>query len=291
MNPFHGSLVALPTFFQGGELDLDTLGRVIDWHAAEKSAGLVVLGTTGEAATQSDAERAEVLEFALERAAGRLPVIAGTGSNCTRRTLEHTRAAEAAGADGALVVTPYYNRPTQAGLIAHYRAVAEATSLPLALYNVPARTGCDLLPATVAAIAAACPNVVAIKEASSSPERAIELLEDGALALLIGEDALLGELARRGAAGAISVLANVVPSSVAELLREAAPGGNAARAHELDERLAPLTRALFVETNPAPVKAALEMLGYGTGEVRLPLVPLSEAGRRHLAAALRDSSG
>jgi 4-hydroxy-tetrahydrodipicolinate synthase len=290
VNPFHGSLVALPTFFRDGELDLDTLGRAIDWHADEQSAGLVVLGTTGEAATQSDAERAEVLEFALERAAGRLPVIAGTGSNCTRRTLEHTRAAEAAGADGALVVTPYYNRPTQAGLIAHYRAVAEATALPIALYNVPARTGCDLLPATVAAIAAACPNVVAIKEASGSPERAIELLEEGALALLIGEDALLGELARRGAAGAISVLANVVPASVAELLREAAPGGNAARAHELEERLAPLTRALFIETNPAPVKAALEMLGYGTGEVRLPLVPLSEAGRRHLAAALRDSS-
>jgi 4-hydroxy-tetrahydrodipicolinate synthase len=211
VSPFRGSLVALPTFFDGGRLDLETLGDLIDWHVEEGTDGLVVLGTTGEAATLSDAERAALLEWVLDRAGGRLPVIAGTGTNCTRRTLELTRAAEAAGVDGALVVTPYYNRPTQAGLVAHYGTIAEGVSLPLALYNVPARTGCDLLPETVAEIAERFPTVVAIKEASGSLERAQALLDDGSLGVLAGEDALIGELARRGPVGANGVVANVVP--------------------------------------------------------------------------------
>jgi 4-hydroxy-tetrahydrodipicolinate synthase len=293
MNPFRGSLVALPTFFRDGELDLETLGRAIDWHAVQGSDGVVVLGTTGEAATLSDAERAEVLEHALGRAAGRMPVIAGTGTNCTRKTIEHTRAAEAAGADGALVVTPYYNRPTQAGLVAHYRAVAEATSLPIALYNVPSRTGCDLLPETASAIAAACPNAVAIKEASGTVERGARLLADGALAVLAGEDLLMAELARRGAAGAVNVVGNVAPARVAELLRAASGrrDGDPERARELEESLAPLVHALFVETNPVPVKAALSMLGFGSEEVRLPLVPVSPAGRNRVRAALESAEG
>ena len=288
MSPFRGSLVALPTCFDGGRLDLGTLGELIDWHVEQGTDGVVVLGTTGEAATLSDAERAAVLESALERAGGRLPVIAGTGTNCTRRTLEHTRAAEAAGADGALVVTPYYNRPTQAGLIAHYCAVAEGTALPLALYNVPARTGCDLLPRTVAEIAERCPNVVAIKEASGSLERAQELLDDGSLALLVGDDALIAELMERGAVGAIGVVANLVPALVAELVRRRERGFPPGRARELDLLLAPLVRALFVETSPAPVKAALAAMGRGTGEVRLPLVPLSDANRALVLGALQN---
>jgi 4-hydroxy-tetrahydrodipicolinate synthase len=217
------------------------------------------------------------MEWVLDRAGGRLPVIAGTGTNCTRRTLELTRAAEAAGVDGALVVTPYYNRPTQAGLVAHYGTIAEGVSLPLALYNVPARTGCDLLPETVAEIAERFPTVVAIKEASGSLERAQALLDDGSLGVLAGEDALIGELARRGAVGAIGVVANVVPSLVAELTRRPRP--DHARATAIETLLAPLVRALFVETNPVPVKTLLAAMGHGTGEVRLPLVPLSGASR------------
>jgi 4-hydroxy-tetrahydrodipicolinate synthase len=277
VSPFRGSLVALPTFFDGGRLDLETLGDLIDWHVEEGTDGLVVLGTTGEAATLSDAERAAVLEWVLDRAGGRLPVIAGTGTNCTRRTLELTRAAEAAGVDGALVVTPYYNRPTQAGLVAHYGTIAEGVSLPLALYNVPARTGCDLLPETVAEIAERFPTVVAIKEASGSLERAQALLDDGSLGVLAGEDALIGELARRGAVGAIGVVANVVPSLVAELTRRPRPDPD--RTAAIETLLAPLVRALFVETNPVPVKTLLAAMGHGTGEVRLPLVPLSDASR------------
>ena len=278
-NPFYGSLVALPTPFDGGHLDLETLGELIDWHVEEGTDGLVVLGTTGEAATLSDAERAAVLEWTLDRSAGRLPVVVGTGSNCTRRARELTRAAEAAGADGALVVTPYYNRPTQAGLVAHYGTIAESTALPVALYNVPARTGCDLLPGTARQIAERFPNVVAIKEASGSIERAQSLLDDAALAVLSGEDSLTGELVRRGAAGTIGVVGNVAPALVAELCRQREPGLPAGRANELEARLAPLVRALFVETNPVPVKALLAWLGHGTGEVRLPLVPLCEASR------------
>jgi len=286
VNPFRGSLVALPTFFAEGRLDLDTLGAVIDWQVEQGSDGLVVLGTTGEAATLSDAERAAVLECALGRAAGRLPVVAGTGTSCTRRTLEHTRAAEAAGADGALVVTPYYNRPTQAGLVAHYVTVAEGTALPLALYNVPARTGCDLAPETVAEIAERCPNVVAIKEASGSLARAEQLLDDGSLGLLVGDDALIGALMERGAVGAVGVVANLVPASIAELVRRRERGFPPGRARELEALLAPLVRALFAETSPAPVKAALAAMGFGTGEVRLPLVPPSEANRALLLEAL-----
>lgn len=275
MNPFRGSLVALPTFFEAGGLDLETLGRAIDWHVEEGTDGLVVLGTTGEAATLTDAERAAVLDAALERSAGRLPVIAGTGSNCTRRTLEWTRAAELAGADGALIVTPFYNRPSQAGLVAHYATVAESSGLPIALYNVPARTGVDLLPPTVAEIAERCPNVVAIKEASGSVERARELLDDGSLGVLVGEDALIGELIELGAVGVIGVVANVLPAVVAELAGLRGDGFPLERAAALSERLAPLVHALFLETNPVPVKAALAAMGFGNGEVRLPLSPLS----------------
>ena len=286
MNPFSGSLVALPTFFRSGGLDLDTLRAVIDWHVEQGSDGLVVLGTTGEAATLTDAERAQVLDAALAHANGRLPVIAGTGSNCTRRTVALTRDAELAGADGALVVTPYYNRPSQAGLVAHYAAVAESSALPLALYNVPARTGCDLLPATVAAIAARCPNVVAIKEASGSIERAQALLDEGSLGLLVGEDALIGELLERGAVGVIGVVANLLPAVVAELASLRERGFPLERAAALKERLTPLVNTLFLESNPVPVKAALATLGFGTGEVRLPLVELEPANRERLLAAL-----
>jgi 4-hydroxy-tetrahydrodipicolinate synthase len=285
-----GSLVALPTPFRADELDLETLGTLVDWHVEAGSDGLVAIGTSGEAATLTDFERRTVVDFVLERCAGRLPVVVGTGCNATRVTIEHTRAAAEAGADAALVVTPYYNKPTQAGLEAHYAAVAEASTVPLVLYNVPTRTGCDLLPETAAAIGRRSPNVVAIKEAGGSLERGRELIETSGLAVLSGEDHLIGPLMAAGAAGAVGVVANLAPREVAELCRVAAAGGNAARASELEAWLAPLVRACFVESNPAPMKAALAALGHGSGEVRLPLAPLSEASREAVVAAL-DGAG
>ena len=288
MTALRGSLVALPTPFADGELDLDTLGELIDLHVERGTDGLVVNGTTGEAATLTDYERRTAVDFVLERSAGRLPVVVGTGTNATRASIEHTRAAAEAGADAALVVTPYYNRPTQAGLVAHYLALAEAATLPIVLYNVPARTGCDLLPDTVAEIGQRAPNVVAIKEASGSVERGRELIEDSGIAVLAGEDHLIAPLVALGAVGVVGVVANVVPEVVAELCRAAAPGGDAARADELSGRLAPLIRALFVESSPVPVKTALAAMGHGTGEVRLPLVPLAERSRETVLAALDE---
>ena len=287
--PLRGSLVALPTPFRGGELDLHTLGELIELHVEAGTDGLVATGTSGEAATLTDFERRTAIDFVLERCAGRLPVAVGTGTNATRATVEHTRAAAEAGADAALVVTPYYNKPSQAGLVAHYCAVAEASTVPIVLYNVPARTGCDLLPETAAEIGRRCPNVTAIKEAGGSVDRARELIETSGLAVLSGEDHLIGPLMALGAAGAIGVVANIAPRQVAELCRAAAPGGDRARAEELEAWLAPLIQACFVESNPVPMKAALAALGYGTGEVRLPLTPLAEAGRTVARAALFEA--
>jgi 4-hydroxy-tetrahydrodipicolinate synthase len=288
MTALHGSLVALPTPFADEGLDLDTLGELVDLHVERGTDGLVVNGTTGEAATLTDYERQTAVEFVLEQSAGRLPVVAGTGTNDTRVSIEHTRAAAEAGADAALVVTPYYNRPTQAGLLAHYLAIAEASTIPIVLYNVPSRTGCDLLPDTVARIGERAPNVIAIKEASGSVERGRELIEGSGVAVLAGEDHLIAPLMALGAVGVVGVVANVVPERVAELCRAAAPGGDASRAEELSAVLAPLIRAMFVESNPVPVKAALAAMGYGSGQVRLPLAPLADESRAQVLAALGE---
>jgi 4-hydroxy-tetrahydrodipicolinate synthase len=275
---------------QDGELDLAGLAELIERHLVAGSDGLVVAGTSGESATLDDDERRGVIEAAVEVAGGRLPVIAGTGTNSTRKSIELTRFAERAGADGVLCVTPYYNRPTQRGLELHFAAIAEATGLPVVLYNVPARTGCDLKPETVAAIRAACPNVVAIKEASGSTGRAREIVAGGHVALLAGEDSLIAELMALGAVGVIGVVANVAPAEVAELCRVSAPGGDPARAAELDAWLSPLVRDLFLETNPVPMKAALAEMGWiRSDEVRLPLAPLSPGSRARLRATLREA--
>jgi len=287
--PFRGSYVALPTPFVDGEVDNDALIELVEFHAANGSDGLVVAGTSGEAATLTDYERRSVAELVLERSHGLLPVIVGTGTNDTRRSIEHTRFAEEYGADGVLCVTPYYNKPTQRGLELHYAAIAEATRLPVVLYNVPSRTGCDLKPDTVAAIRRAHSNVVAIKEASGSFERAREIAAQSDIALLAGEDALIVPFMALGAVGVIGVVANIAPREVAELCRVAAPGGDPARAAELAEWLAPLVRDLFIETNPVPMKAALAALGLCRDEVRLPLAPLEPQNRERLLVTLSES--
>lgn len=287
--PFSGSYVALPTPFRGDAVDLESFRALIDFHVERRSDGLVAVGTSGEAATLSDYERRSVIEAAVEHSAGRLPVIAGVGTNSTRVTLELARFAEKAGADGALAVTPYYNKPTPKGLLGHYGALAEACALPIVLYNVPSRTGCDLKPATVAELRRRHANVVAIKEASNSVGRARELLAISDIALIAGEDGLIAEFMSLGAAGVIGVVANIAPSEVAELCRVARPGGDAARTAELVAWLSPLVRDLFIESNPIPMKAALAAMGLCSEEVRLPLATLEDASRERLLATLHEA--
>ena len=285
--PFRGSYVALPTPFRDGEVDFDALDRLVEFHVG-KSDGLVVCGTSGESATLNDYERRSVIEAVVERSDGRLPVIAGVGTNATRSTIDLAGFAQAAGADGLLVVTPYYNKPTQRGLFAHFAELAESVEAPIVLYNVPSRTGVDLKPETVAALRTEYANIVAIKEASGSIGRAKELAASSDIALIAGEDALIADFVALGGAGVIGVVNNVVPAKVRELVRLAVPeGGNHLRAAMLVEEIAPLAKDLFVETNPVPVKAALAMLRKCGDEVRLPLAPLADASRAKLESTLR----
>lgn len=287
---FQGSYVALPTPFRDGRIDLPALHALIDFHADRKTDGLVVCGTTGEAPTLEDWERRAVVEAAVGRARGRLPVMAGVGTNDTRTTVAHAKSAAGLGVDALLVVTPYYNRPTQRGLEAHYGAVAEAVATPIVLYNVPSRTGCDLQPETVAALGKRFPHIVAVKEALPSVERAKHLIAETPCALLAGDDASIADFVSLGAVGAVNVVGNVAPEKIAELVRCSVPGRDSKRAAELVEWLRPLVRDLYVETNPAPVKAALAMLlAEVRDEVRLPLVQLEPRNREKLKATLLAS--
>ena len=285
---FRGSLVALVTpMTESGEVDHVAFGRLLDWHGRQGTDGIVVCGTTGESATVTAAETAELLQIAVQRIGGRIPVIAGTGSNSTAEAVEQTRAACELGVDGVLVVTPYYNRPPQEGLYRHFSLVADASSVPLILYNVPSRTACDLLPATVERLAAH-PQIIGIKEATGSIERGSEILArcgDDFL-LLSGDDASCRELIKIGAQGVITVTANVAPKLMREMV-EAALAGDFAEAVELDARLAGLHRALFVEPNPIPAKWALERLGLIGAGIRLPLTRLAEAHHETVIEAMR----
>lgn len=287
--PFRGSLVALATPFRGGELDRTALEGLVDFHVDNGTDGLVVIGTTGEAPTLSSFERRTVVETVVERAAGRLPVVAGVGTNSTSASVENTRFATEAGVDGVMAVVPYYNRPSPRGLEQHFSAIADATSLPVVLYNVPARTGCDLKPCTVALLRERHANVVAIKEASRSLGRMKELASASDAAVLCGEDPLIAEFLGLGAVGAVNVTGNVAPKQVAELCRVAAPGGDPMRTAELSAWLDPLTQALFIESSPVPTKAALAELGLCTDEVRLPLAALEQENRMLLLAAVREA--
>jgi 4-hydroxy-tetrahydrodipicolinate synthase len=282
---FHGSLVALPTPFRDGRVDYPALRRLIEFQLEGGSDGLVAAGSTGEAATLTTRERLSVIEFCAGSADGRVPVLAGVGASDTRVACELALGAERAGADGLLVATPAYNKPQQRGLVAHFGAVADVSKLPLALYNIPGRTGVDLLPATVQAIARAHPNVIAIKEAGTSLERVKELVALDAVDVLAGEDAWITDALHMGALGVVGVAANVAPKLVAELVH-GLQKGDEKHTPGLAERLAPLIAALFAETNPAPLKAALEMMNLCGGELRLPLVPIESGTRSKLRAAL-----
>jgi len=274
---FSGSIVALVTPMQAdGSVDHEALGRLVEFHVANGTNAIVAVGTTGESPTLNLEEHIGVVRTVVQRAAKRIPVIAGTGSNCTRDAIETTQLAKDVGADACLMVTPYYNRPTQEGLFQHYKAIAQRVSIPIILYNVPSRTGCDLKPETVERLAMALPNIVGIKEAGSL-ERNRELFArvGGRLALLSGDDDLACECALAGYQGVVSVSANVAPRQVRNAI-DAALAGNRELARKLDAELQRLHKAMFFETNPIPVKWAVARLGLIQDGIRLPLMPLSK---------------
>lgn len=282
-----GSFVALVTPFRNGEVDWGRLEKLVDFHVEGGTAGLVPCGTTGEAATLSPEERHDVVKAVVDRARGRVPVIAGAGSNCTKEAIKHGVAAERAGAEALLVVTPYYNKPMQEGLAQHYRAVASEVGIPIVLYNVPGRTGVNLMPETVAELSLD-KRFIGIKEASGSPQQVSDIIASVKrkdFAILSGDDSLTVPIIALGGHGVVSVAANVVPGEMAKLVKYSL-NGDLVKAREVHERLLGLFRVLFVETNPIPVKAAMAMLGMVDGEMRLPMTPLSETNKVKLRGVL-----
>ncbi|MCB1736207.1 MAG: 4-hydroxy-tetrahydrodipicolinate synthase [Gammaproteobacteria bacterium] len=273
---FHGSIVALVTpMHDDGRVDYDALARLVEFHVENETNAIVAVGTTGESATLDEHEHCEVIRRTVEMVGGRVPVIAGTGANATSEAITLTRCAMSAGADAVLLVTPYYNKPTQEGLYRHYRAIAEACAIPQILYNVPGRTAVDMKPATVARLAP-IPNIVGIKEASGSVERIQELVAccNGRMDVFSGDDDLGCAAILAGARGVISVTANVAPLKMFHMT-DAALAGDAQRAHAIDAELQPLHKTLFLESNPIPVKFAVARMGLIPEGIRLPLTPLS----------------
>lgn len=285
---FHGSIVAIVTPFKKGRLDEEAFGRLIDFHLNAGTHGIVPCGTTGESATLTHEEHQKVIEWSVKMAGGRIPVIAGTGSNSTDEAIALTRHAKSAGADGALLITPYYNKPTQEGLYQHYRAIARAVDLPQILYNIPGRTGVNMLPATVARLNGEFDNIVGIKEGTGSLQQISDLVQlcGERLIILSGDDFTALPTMAVGGKGVISVTANIAPSDMAQMI-DAAERGNYSEAKKYHDRLYPLHSALFLETNPIPVKAALSLMGKCADEVRLPLCRLSEENLKKLKKAMK----
>jgi len=287
---FQGSMVALVTpMREGGAIDEECMRRLIDFHVENRSDALVVVGTTGESATLNEEEHCHLIRRAVEMAAGRIAVIAGTGANSTREAIDLTRCAMEGGADACLLVTPYYNKPTQEGLFRHHKKVAEAVPIPQILYNVPGRTVCDLLPETVERLAA-IPNIVGIKDATGNVSRGREILErcGDRMDLYSGDDATAMELILLGAKGVISVTANAAPRGMHEMCAAALAGDRHA-ATVINARLDILHRTLFVESNPIPVKWALHEMGLIPAGIRLPLTPLANQYHDTVRQALRQA--
>jgi 4-hydroxy-tetrahydrodipicolinate synthase len=286
---FKGSLVALITPFRDGKVDADGFQSFVEWQIAEGTHGLVPVGTTGESPTLSHEEHRRVVELCVEAARARVPVIAGTGSNSTAEAIELTAHAKAAGADAALVVTPYYNKPTQEGLYQHYKAIHDAVDLPVIIYNIPGRCVVDMTVETMARLAE-LPRIVGVKDATNDLARPLrtrtEIGPD--FCQLSGEDATVTGFLAQGGHGCISVTGNVAPRLCATM-HEAWQAGDLARMGEIRDRLMPLHQALFCETSPAPVKFAASLLGKARDEVRLPLVPATAGARDRVRAAMRQA--
>lgn len=286
---FRGSIVALITPFRDGKVDEKAFQSLVEWQVAEGTHGLVPCGTTGESPTMSHEEHKRVVELCIEAAGGRRPVIAGTGSNSTDEAIELTRHAKKAGAQAALIVTPYYNKPTQAGLYAHYKAIHDAVDLPIVIYNIPPRCVIDMSVETMARLAE-LPNVIGVKDATGDITRITRqrLACGEKFCQLSGDDALaLGQMAH-GAVGCISVTANVAPRQLSEI-QELALAGDFRGARERHDRLQPLHEALFCESSPGPVKYAASLLGRCTADTRLPLTEIAEASKQRVAAAMKSA--
>ena len=271
---FKGMGTAIVTPMNEAGIDYENLGRLIDFQIDQGINAIVVMGTTGENATIEPADQKEVIRFTVERVNHRVPVIAGTGTNNTEHVLQNTKAACEVGADAVLVVTPYYNKATQNGLIKHFTMVADASSVPVILYNVPGRTGCGLQPKTIAALAEH-PNIVALKEATGNMAQMVEIVRlcGDKLDVYSGEDGIVVPMMSMGAAGCISVLSNVVPAKAVEMT-DACLAGDYAKAAKLQCEMTPLINALFSEVNPIPAKAAVAAMGFGENFVRMPLTPM-----------------
>jgi len=286
---FKGSMVAIVTPFCDGRVDEAAFKKLIEFQIENGSDALVPCGTTGESATLSMEEHHHVIELAVQAANGRVPVIAGTGSNNTEEAIALTRAAKTAGAQASLLITPYYNKPTQKGIYQHFMKIAEAADFPFILYNIQSRTGVNVLPETIARLAKDCPLLVGVKEASGNLEQISRLhaMIPEKVAILSGDDALTLPIMAVGGKGVISVLANIAPRQTAEFVKACA-AGQFAEARRQHERMLPLVKALFIETNPAPVKAAMELLGLCSETVRLPLVGLKDASRERVRQELQN---
>ena len=284
---FTGMATALVTPMTPEGIDYEAFGRFIDFQIDSGINALVAMGTTGENATIEPEDQTAVIRYTVERAAGRVPVIAGTGTNNTAHVIENTKRACDAGADAVLVVAPYYNKATQSGLITHFTAVADVSTVPVILYNVPGRTGCNLQPKTLATLAEH-PNIVALKEASGNMAQFMEMMRlvGDKIAIYSGEDALTAPMMSMGCKGAISVLSNVVPG-LAVAMSDAAKAGNYEEAARLQLNMLPLIDALFSQVNPIPAKAAVSAMGFGQDYLRLPLTPMEEPFRTNLYEQMR----
>ncbi|WP_455211245.1 4-hydroxy-tetrahydrodipicolinate synthase [Kaarinaea lacus] len=288
---FHGSMVALVTpMHEDGSLDYEALDRLVEFHIENQTDAIIAVGTTGESATLDEEEHCHTIARIVNKAGKRIPIIAGTGSNSTTEAISLTRCAMEAGADACLLVTPYYNKPTQEGLYLHYKAIAEAVPIPQILYNVPGRTVCDLLPETVARLAD-IPNIIGIKEATGNQQRAKDIMNlcGDKLDVYSGDDATALELILMGAKGDISVTANVAPKAMHDMCA-AALRGDRAEAEKINEPLLALHKDLFLEANPIPVKWALREMGLIAGGIRLPLTPLSEKYHDQVRQALKQAN-
>jgi 4-hydroxy-tetrahydrodipicolinate synthase len=286
---FSGSLVALITPFKNGRVDEKRLVDLIEWHISSGTHGIVPCGTTGESATLSHEEHTQVVKLVVEAVKKRVPVVAGTGSNSTAEAIRLTREAQEVGADGALMISPYYNRPTQEGIYQHYKAVAEAVpGFPIVFYNIPGRTGSNIEPSTMARMAE-IKNIVGVKEAAGSIDQVLNIVAacGDKLAILSGEDSLTFSMMTLGGKGVISTIANVVPREMADLANLGL-AKQWEKAAQLQIRLLPLIRALFLETNPIPAKTALAWMGKCELELRLPLVTMAEGNAVKLQATLKD---
>lgn len=284
---FKGSIVAIVTPFKKLEVDYEKMKDLVEFQIANGTNGIVPCGTTGESPTLSHEEHKKVIETCIKAAAGRVPVIAGTGSNSTAEAVALTNHAKKAGADGALVVTPYYNKPTQKGLYLHFKTIADSVDIPIILYNIEGRTARNIETTTVAKLAKDCKNIAGVKEASGSLEQVKAVREACGkdFIILSGDDALTLPMMEIGGAGVISVVANIVPAEVVSMIK-AYNDGNIDEATKINDKLAPLVESMFIETNPIPVKKAMELLEMSSGELRLPLCDMEEENLKKLKESL-----